>query len=129
MSLVLLLLQILIAVGLLNVWIIRSGRPTRYRGAGAQTMTQEFLAYGLPLWSVYVVGFFKIAIAIIMISGLYRGDMMSSVGVGALGILSILMIGALVMHTKVRDKIVRMLPALGMLAMAVGALVIVLLVR
>lgn len=128
MSLLLPLLQILIAVGLLNVWIIRFGRPTRYRGAGAQTMTQEFIAYGLPLWSVYVVGFFKLAIAIIMIVGLYYADLMSFVGLGALGGLLVLMIGALAMHIKVRDTFVKLMPAFGMLAMAVAAVSLILLV-
>jgi hypothetical protein len=42
--------QIVIALGLLNVWLLRAKRPTAYRGGDAQNMKEEFEAYGLPAW-------------------------------------------------------------------------------
>jgi hypothetical protein len=38
-------LQLIIAIGLLNVWLARFHKPTKYRGAGAGNMEQEFRAY------------------------------------------------------------------------------------
>jgi hypothetical protein len=53
------LLQILIALGLINVWVFRFARATEYRGAGAKNMKEEFAVYGLPSWFLYVVGLSK----------------------------------------------------------------------
>ncbi len=113
------ILQILIAFGLVNVWLVRSGRKTKYRGAGAQNMKEEFAAYGLPSWFMYVIGFFKMVIALVMIIGLFVPQIMYPIGFPALIVLSVLMLGALSMHIKVRDPFIKMLPALLMLAMAV----------
>ncbi len=44
-----LLAQVVVALGILNVWIIRFNRSTQYRGGGAQNMREEFQAYGLPV--------------------------------------------------------------------------------
>ena len=52
-------LQLFVAFGLLNVWVIRSNQKTPYRGANASSLKSEFAAYGLPLWSFYVIGFIK----------------------------------------------------------------------
>ena len=113
------ILQILIALGLVNVWLVRSGRKTKYRGAGAQNMKEEFAAYGLPSWFMYVIGFLKMVIALVMIIGLFVPQIMYPFGFLALIVLSVLMLGALSMHIKVRDPFIKMLPALLMLAMAV----------
>ena len=113
------ILQILIAFGLVNVWLVRSGRKTKYRGAGAQNMKEEFAAYGLPSWFMYVIGFLKMVIALVMIIGLFVPQIMYPIGFPALIVLSVLMLGALSMHIKVRDPFIKMLPALLMLAMAV----------
>ncbi len=112
------ILQTLIAFGLVNVWLVRSGRKTTYRGAGAQNMKQEFAAYGLPSWFMYVIGFLKMVIALVMIIGLFVPQIMYPIGFPALIVLSVLMLGALSMHIKVRDPFIKMLPALLMLAMA-----------
>ncbi len=113
------ILQILIAFGLVNVWLVRSGRKTKYRGAGAQNMKEEFAVYGLPSWFMYVIGFLKMVVALVMIIGLFMPQIMYPFGFPALILLSVLMLGALSMHIKVRDPLVKMLPAFLMLAMAV----------
>lgn len=111
-------LQILIALGLLNVWLVRFKKPTAYRGGSAQSLPDEFAVYGLPKWFMYVVGFLKIAIAIIMIVTVLVPNLLW-LGLYAAAVLVILMIGAIAMHIKVRDAFVKMLPAIGMLVMAV----------
>jgi len=58
---VVLVLQVVVALGLLNVWLVRAGKPTSYRGGNAGTMREEFAHYGLPGWAMYVVGTLKVA--------------------------------------------------------------------
>ncbi len=111
-------LQILIALGLINVWLVRSGRATKYRGAGAKNMKEEFSAYGLPVWFMYVIGFFKIAIALVMILTVFLPHLMYPLGFPALILLSVLMLGAISMHIKVKDPLVKALPAVCMLLMS-----------
>lgn len=116
-------LQIIIALGLLNVWLVRFKKPTAYRGGSAKTLSDEFSAYGLPKWFMYVVGFLKIAIAVIMIVTVLVPNLLW-IGVYALAVLTILMLGAIAMHIKVRDPLMKMLPAMGMLVMAVIVIVV-----
>ncbi len=111
-------LQILIAFGLVNVWLVRSGHKTKYRGGNAQSMKDEFAVYGLPLWSMYVVGVLKMLIASIMLIVIIKPYLMYQLGVPSLVLLSVLMCGAISMHIKVKDSLVKVLPAISMLAMA-----------
>lgn len=117
-------LQLIIALGLLNVWVVRFNRPTNYRGGAAKTLPQEFAAYGLPSWFVYVIGFLKISIALVLIAKLIVPVVMGTISVYALVLLAVLMMGAIMMHLKVHDPITKFLPALGILGMTVGALVL-----
>ncbi len=112
------ILQVLIALGLINVWLVRFNKPTKYRGKGAKNMKDEFSAYGLPAWFMYVVGFFKIAIAAVMILVLFIPNFMYPLGFPALILLSVLMLGAISMHIKVKDPLVKALPAVCMLLMS-----------
>ena len=118
-------LQVLIALGLINVWLVRSRRATKYRGAGAKNMKEEFSAYGLPVWFMYFIGFFKILIALVMIIVIFLPYLMYPLGFPALILLSILMLGAISMHIKVKDPLVKALPAISMLAMAILILYLV----
>lgn len=107
--------QIIIAVVLVNVWLVRFHKPTKYRGGGAVNMADEFTAYGLPKWFMYLVGAGKIFIAALMIIGFW----VPIVVYPASALLVVLMIGAVAMHVKVRDPFIRAVPALLMLIMAV----------
>ncbi len=111
-------LQILIAFGLVNVWLVRSGQKTKYRGGNAQSMKDEFAVYGLPPWSMYVVGVLKMLIALIMLIVIIKPYLMNTWGITSLVLLSVLMCGAISMHVKVKDSLVKVLPAISMLAMA-----------
>ena len=108
-------LQVIVAFGLLNVWLIRAGRPTRYRGGDAKSMREEFEAYGLPVAMMYVVGALKLLIAVALLVGIWQPVLV----LPAASLLILLMIGAVSMHLKVRDPFVKAVPALLMLGMAV----------
>ncbi len=41
-------LHVIVAVGLLNVWLLRYNKDTSYRGGSAKNLKDEFAAYGLP---------------------------------------------------------------------------------
>lgn len=109
-------LQVILALGLINVWLVRFRKPTKYRGSGAANMREEFRAYGLPTWFMYLIGAAKMVIAALLIIGLW----IPAVVMPAAAVLAVLMIGAVSMHVKVRDAFIRTVPALLMLAMAVG---------
>lgn len=107
--------QIIIAFGLVNVWLVRFNKPTKYRGGGAGNMADEFAAYGLPKWFMYLVGAGKMLIATLMIVGFW----VPVVVYPASALLVLLMLGAVSMHIKVKDPFIRTVPALLMLSMAV----------
>ena len=108
-----LILQLIISVGLINVWLFRFNKVTQYRGGGANNMKEEFQAYGLPIWLMYVVGFLKIAIAIMLIVSIWIKELLEY----NLWLLSVLMFGAVLMHLKVKDPIKKSYPALSILFM------------
>jgi uncharacterized membrane protein YphA (DoxX/SURF4 family) len=114
------ILQIVVALGLLNVWLVRSGTATEYRGAGARSLKQEFAAYGLPDMAFYVVGLLKVGSAVALIAGLWMPELVAP----AAGVVAVLMVGALAMHVKVKDPIKKSVPALLMFAMCVAILVL-----
>ena len=76
-------------------------------------MKEEFQAYGLPIWLMYVVGFLKIAIAIMLIVSIWIKELLEY----NLWVLSLLMFGAVLMHLKVKDPIKKSYPALSILFM------------
>lgn len=109
-------LQLIVALGLLNVWIIRSNQETPYRGSHSSSLKKEFAAYGLPLWSFYVIGFLKIGSALLLLLGLWIPFLVFPSAL----VISLLMLGALCMHIKVRDPLKKLLPALIMLFFSIG---------
>lgn len=110
-------LQLILGIGLLNVWLLRSARATGYRGGDSMTLRQEFAAYGLPTWSFYLVGALKLSCAVGLIAGIWVPALLKP----AVLVLVVLMLGALGMHIKVNDPPIKSLPAALMLAMS-GAL-------
>lgn len=108
------ILQIVLGLGLLNVWLVRAGSATAYRGGEARSLKEEFAAYGLPEAVFYVVGALKIGSAIALIAGIWVPGLV----VPAAAIIVVLMIGALVMHVKVKDPAMKSLPAFLMLVMS-----------
>ena len=113
------LAQIIIALGIFNVWVLRNHRATGYRGGSANTLRGEFAAYGLPSWALYVVGTLKISLAIALVAGLWVPVLVRPAAVG----MAVLMVGAIAMHLKVSDPAQKSLPAVGMLLLSILAAV------
>ena len=107
------ILQLVIAIGLINVWLLRFNKATEYRGGDAKNMKEEFIAYGLPVWLMYLVGAMKIAIAIMLVLSVWVEQLL----LYNLIALATLMIAALMMHVKVKDPIKKSYPALSILFM------------
>ena len=118
MKILLMSLQVLVALGLLNVWLLRVGRRSAYRGGTAKTMQEEFAVYGLPRWSMLVVGALKVGAAICLIAGLWIHVLVMPAAL----MICVLMVGALAMHLKVRDNAQKSLPALAVLVLSAGIL-------
>jgi len=108
-------LHLVVAVGILNVWLLRPNKATPYRGGNAKTMREEFAAYGLPFWFMCVVGVVKVGLAIALLAAIWIPAMSQPAAIG----LGLLMLGALAMHLKVKDPMVKALPSIGVLAMCV----------
>lgn len=114
-----LVLQVVVALGLLNVWLIRSKKATSYRGGEAQNLKEEFATYGLPDVMFYLVGGLKVIAAIGLVVGIWWPGLV----VPAAGVIVVLMIGAIVMHLKVGDPIMKSVPAALVLVMS-GAMLL-----
>ena len=113
------ILQVVVALGLLNVWLVRAGSATSYRGGDASSLKEEFAAYGLPDFFFYLVGVLKIGSAVMLIAGIWLPQFV----LPAATIVAVLMVGALVMHVKVKDPAIKSLPAFLMLVMSGSLLV------
>ena len=114
------LLQIVAGLGIFNVWLLRFGQDTEYRGGNASNMREEFVVYGLPTVALYIIGFLKIVSAIGLIAGIFLPLLIAPSAI----LLAALMIGALVMHFKIKDPFKRSIPALIMLTLCVVILLL-----
>ena len=113
-------LQVVVGLGLLNVWLLRARSSTAYRGGDAQTLRQEFETYGLPVAAFYVVGTLKVLAGVILLAALWLpmpARLAATVVAG-------LRVGALLMHAKAKDPMRKSVPAVVMLAMCVGIVVL-----
>ena len=116
MAYITIFLQLFVAFGLLNVWLIRSNQETPYRGSNGSSLKNEFTAYGLPLWSFYAIGFIKISSALLLLLGLWKPFLVFPAAL----VVSFMMIGAVCMHIKVKDPLKKSLPALIMLFFSIA---------
>lgn len=114
METILIALQIIIALGIFNVWILRFGKSSNWRGGEAKNMKEEFQVYGLPSWFVGVIGFLKILFALMLVIGLWIPALVQPAATG----IAVLMLGAIVMHIKVKDPLTKSLPAFSLLVLS-----------
>ncbi|MFM7718188.1 MAG: DoxX family protein [Actinomycetota bacterium] len=105
--------QIIVALTVANVWLLRAEKPTPFRGGSAQTLREEFAVYGLPAWSLPVVRALKLACAALLLVGLASPDLTLY---GAYG-MAFFMVGAVAVHLKIRDPLMKSMPAAVMLAL------------
>lgn len=107
------IVQIVIALGIINVWLLRSDKATNWRGGNATNMQEEFAVYGLPTWSVTVIGGLKLLLAAALLLGIAFPALTIPAAVG----MTVLMLGAIAMHFKVKDALTKSVPAFSMLAL------------
>jgi uncharacterized membrane protein YphA (DoxX/SURF4 family) len=107
--------SVVIALGIVNVWLLRFGKSTSYRGCSATNMKEEFEAYGMPGFAVWAIGGLKLLLA----AGLVVGIWVPDVRLPAATAMAVLMLGAIAMHLRVKDPLVKSLPAFIMLALSV----------
>lgn len=111
-------LEVIVGLGLLNVWLLRAGSSTGYRGGNAKTLREEFAAYGLPSSVFYIVGTLKVTAGVILLASLFL-PLPQPARISAL-VVACLMVGALAMHIKVKDPMIKSVPAALMLVMCAG---------
>ncbi len=100
-------IKLVIGLSILNVWLLRSGRTTPYRGGSAANIKEEFEIYGLPSWFMIVIGTLKVALSVALIASIWFPtiEIIAALGIAAL------MAGAVSMHLKVGDPIKKSFPA------------------
>lgn len=114
------ILQVIVGLGLLNVWLLRRQSSTAYRGGEAKNLQEEFATYGLPASMFYIVGGMKIICGVLLLAGLAYPPVV----LPAAAVVVVLMVGAVVMHLKVGDGVLKYVPATLMLAMS-GAICVI----
>ena len=113
------IINIIISLSILNVWLVRLNKKTNWRGGSSITLKEEFNNYGLPIWSFYIIGFLKINLAILLLLGIWfdQLNLLSSI------MMSILMIGSIIMHLKIKDPIKKSLPAVCILFLLITLII------
>ena len=109
-------LKLIVGLSILNVWILRFGQSTQWRGSSAETMKEDFEAYGLPEWFLYLIGAAKVILALVLLASVYYNYLTP---IGAYGI-AFLMLGAIVMHIKIKDPLKKSLPAFIFLVLSLA---------
>lgn len=106
-----LLVQLIIAIGIFNVWLINYSKSSKYRGGNANNMSEEFKTYGFNSWFMKLVGFLKLSMAVLLIAGIWYSDLVDY----AAFTIGTLMVGAIFAHAKINDPFIKSVPALIML--------------
>lgn len=114
MDILIAVIQIIVALGIFNVWLVRYGKETNWRGGSAKNMKEEFAAYGLPAWFMVVIGTLKVSLATLLIIGLWIPALTGP----SAAALAVLMLGAVSMHVKVKDPVQKALPAVTIFLLA-----------
>ena len=110
--------QIIIGLGVLNVWLFRSKKETPYRGCNASNLKEEFAAYGLPSFAVWLIGTIKVSAAIALLVGIFIPLVVQPAAI----VIAVLMAGAVSMHAKVKDRMRCYLPATAMLLLSLAVI-------
>lgn len=105
--------QLIVGLSILNVWLIQNKKSTQWRGGSATTIKEEFEQYGLPDWSLYVIGFLKVALALILMVAIWYPQLLRPAAVG----LATLLTGSVLMHIKIKDPIIKSFPAFTFIMM------------
>lgn len=96
------------------MWLLRTKQETAWRGGNAKTMEEEFHTYGLSTQCMKIVGVVKVTMATLLIVGIWYPPFAT---IGA-SIMAALMLAAVLMHMKVRDPVIKSLPAASLLLLS-----------
>jgi|GEM_PF-92545 len=113
MDYLLIALKLIVSLGILNVWLLRRGKATSYRGKDAKNLREEFAVYGLPFPFYCFIGILKVSLALGLLASIWIPSLTQPAAVG----MGVLMLGAFAMHLKVKDPISKALPSLVVLSM------------
>lgn len=100
-------IKLAISLSVMNVWLLRANKPTQWRGGNAESLKDEFQAYGLSVGMMKVVGTIKVLLSLLILASIFYQPLEN---IGALG-MAIMMAGAISMHIKIKDALKRSLPA------------------
>lgn len=114
MEYIVIVLKLIIGLSILNVWLLRGNKSTQWRGGNANNIKEEFKAYGLPIWFMYLIGTIKVILALMLVSSIYFTGLEQ---ISAYGI-AILMLGAVSMHFKIGDPLKKAFPSFLFLTLA-----------
>ena len=101
------LAKVIIFISIINVWFFRFNKKTMYRGGDASSMKEEFAAYGLSESTMYFIGALKVLSAL----GLIVSIWVPVLTLPSAGLMAILMVGAILMHVKIKDSLKQSMPA------------------
>ena len=109
------LLQLVVGLSILIVWIWRSTKPSAYRVGGAQTLAEEFTEAGVPEWVYDVLRILKPIFAFLLVIGIVYKPFFFP----CLTFTTLVMMGAVGAHLKVRDSFMKWWPAATLLLFCV----------
>ncbi len=108
-------LKIIVGLSILNVWLIQYNKPTKWRGGNATTIVEEFEVYGLSKTFCYIIGFLKVALALLLLASIFYVELTAYASSG----LGLLLFGSIIMHIKVKDPLYKSFPAFLFLIMTI----------
>ena len=107
--------QAVISLSVLRVWLLNFNKPTKWRAGNAISMREEFEVYGLPDWTLYMVGFLKVAFSVGLLAGIWLPELVVTSAAG----IAFFMFFAILMHIRVKDPIVKSIPAITFLTLSI----------
>lgn len=110
---IIIVLKVIVCISILNVWLVQPKKATKWRGGSAQNILEEFEVYGLSKSFCYVIGFSKVSFALLLVLSI-KFEVLTLIG--SLG-LAALLLGSVLMHIKIKDKLFKSFPALLFIAM------------
>lgn len=111
---VLIAIKILIFFSIIKVWLFNFNKPTRWRGQDARTMSDEFAVYGLSRTMMFLVGGAKILFSALLVASIWFEQLAVPAATGIL----VLMLGAIIMHIRVKDPLIKSFPAFTFLLLS-----------
>ncbi len=115
MEYVSIILKCIVGLSILNVWLLRKGQSSPWRGGNADSLKQEFQHYGLSETAMNVVGTIKCLLALGLLASIFLPvlEFYSALGI------AIMMAGAIGMHLKVGDALKKSFPAFLFLVLSI----------